>query len=264
MESSSFYVTLPSNASMDVYPDNTASTYTIHMPKTIYLKETYEVGLAEIQYPHSWRTFNNERDFNVFVSYDNPVTTQVYFPRGYYKSIPDLINELNKAIDRELQDDDEEWKIKFIYNKFTRKVRVQLKEHCRLRLTQGLANVLGFNPTLPTYFGHQEDITVFFGEYQSDIYNGFYTLYVYCSLCEPQIVGDSYVPLLRTVGVQGQDGDVIIKAYGEPQYIPVSTNKFDTIEINIKNDVGEAVSFGAGKVICKLHFRLKWKPQPFT
>ena len=56
MESSSFYITLPSNASMDYYSNNTASAYQIRMPRTFYLKGKYEVALAEIQYPHTWAT----------------------------------------------------------------------------------------------------------------------------------------------------------------------------------------------------------------
>ena len=45
-----------------------------------------------------------------------------------------------------------------------------------------------------------------------------------------------------------------MKYYGEPHYVPVNTSKFDTIEINIKDDTGRNVSFKAGKVICKAAF----------
>ena len=53
MESTSFYITLPSNASMDYYSKNTACCYQIRLPRTFYLKGKYEVALAEIQYPHT-------------------------------------------------------------------------------------------------------------------------------------------------------------------------------------------------------------------
>ena len=65
------------------------------------------------------------------------------------------------------------------------------------------------------------------------------------------------MPLLRAVNITGKDGDVIMKSYGEPHYGPVNASKFDTIENNIKDDTGQKVSFKAGKVICKLHFRQK-------
>ena len=58
MESQGFYITLPSNASLDVYPNNTLTKYTVRLPRTLYLKEGYEVALAEIMYPVSWETLS--------------------------------------------------------------------------------------------------------------------------------------------------------------------------------------------------------------
>jgi hypothetical protein len=44
----SFFVTLPSNSSMDMYPDNTAAHFKTILPKRIYLHGEYEVALTEI------------------------------------------------------------------------------------------------------------------------------------------------------------------------------------------------------------------------
>ena len=82
-----------------------------------------------------------------------------------------------------------------------------------------------------------------------------HSLYVYCNVCEPQIVGDAYVPLLRNVAIKGAHGEYVTKTYSEPHYIPVNTDAVDMIEINIKDDTGYDVSFASGKVVCKLHFR---------
>ena len=43
-----FYVTLPSNASMDVYPNNKKSNYTTKFNTPIVLDGNYEVALANI------------------------------------------------------------------------------------------------------------------------------------------------------------------------------------------------------------------------
>ena len=50
---------------------------------------------------------------------------------------------------------------------------------------------------------------------------------------------------------------MIHNTYDSTHYVPVNTDTFDNIEINIKNDLNENVSFKTGKVICKLHFRQK-------
>ena len=43
-----FYVTLPSNASMDVYPNNKKSNYTTQFSTPIVLDVNYEVALANV------------------------------------------------------------------------------------------------------------------------------------------------------------------------------------------------------------------------
>ena len=47
---------------------------------------------------------------------------------------------------------------------------------------------------------------------------------------------------------------MVNKIYGKPHYVPVNTNKIGSIEMEIKNDIGEIVLFKSGKVICKLQF----------
>ena len=49
-----FYMTLPSNASMEMHPDNTLTHYVTHLPQRIDLTGEWECGLAEVQYPHTW------------------------------------------------------------------------------------------------------------------------------------------------------------------------------------------------------------------
>ena len=51
---SQFYLVLPSNSSMKYFPSNTLTEYTTHLAKEIDLQDEWEVGLAEIQYPHAW------------------------------------------------------------------------------------------------------------------------------------------------------------------------------------------------------------------
>ena len=47
-----FYLTLPSNASSGIFPENTPGTYTVQLPKTIFIPEgDWEVALASIYLP---------------------------------------------------------------------------------------------------------------------------------------------------------------------------------------------------------------------
>ena len=51
---SEFYVTLPSNSSMQCFPDNKTSNFVTKLSRTPQLDGEWEVGLAEIVYPHTW------------------------------------------------------------------------------------------------------------------------------------------------------------------------------------------------------------------
>jgi hypothetical protein len=54
-----FYLTLPSNASLNYYPDNTASRFVAKLLERVCLEGNYEFGLSEIIYPHTWNNVYN-------------------------------------------------------------------------------------------------------------------------------------------------------------------------------------------------------------
>ena len=80
------------------------------------------------------------------------------------------------------------------------------------------------------------------------------SLYVYTNIIHSQYVGGVKVPLLRIVGVEGQHGKSVTKTFDRPQYLPVCRQILDIIEIDIKDDAGDSISFQYGKVVVKLHF----------
>ena len=57
---SEFYITLPSNSSMQYFPDNKTSNFVTKLSRTLRLDGEWEVGLAEIDYPHTW--YNNVKE----------------------------------------------------------------------------------------------------------------------------------------------------------------------------------------------------------
>ena len=60
----SFYLTLPSNSSMKYY-DNTLTQYRTKLIRSVNLSGSWEVGLAEIQYPHIWYNITDEDDSHI-------------------------------------------------------------------------------------------------------------------------------------------------------------------------------------------------------
>ena len=56
---SEFYVTLPSNSSVQYFPDNITSNFVTKLSRTLQLGREWEVDLAEIDYPQE--VFGNLR-----------------------------------------------------------------------------------------------------------------------------------------------------------------------------------------------------------
>ena len=135
-----------------------------------------------------------------------------------------------------------------IEHKIEQKVEVITAEHIHIKFSNECADALGLSPT-EWYTDKQ------WAPYRHDITRGFHSLYVYCNVCAPQIVGDVYAPLLRCVPIRGNRGEHIMKTYSDPHYISVTDRQVDVIEINIRDDAGELVPFTFGKLVCKLHFR---------
>lgn len=50
----SFYITLPSNSSMELYPNNTLTNYITQLPIPLKFDVPYEVGLVEMVFRQSW------------------------------------------------------------------------------------------------------------------------------------------------------------------------------------------------------------------
>jgi uncharacterized protein (UPF0248 family) len=97
------------------------------------------------------------------------------------------------------------------------------------------------------------------GEYVSDwvadVKKGLNSLYVYCPLVEPRMVRDAQVPLLRIVPVEGRDGEMITRVFDPIQYYPLLPRRFQTVEIDIRDDTGSVVRFERGRVVVTLHCR---------
>ena len=99
MESSGFYVTLPSNASMDLYPTNTQASYKIRLPRTLYLRRGFEVALVEMQYPISWKTFTREESYEIGIfDREIPRYQSVFIPNFYYANINELVEQINTTL----------------------------------------------------------------------------------------------------------------------------------------------------------------------
>ena len=83
----------------------------------------------------------------------------------------------------------------------------------------------------------------------------FDTIYVYMDVAESRIVGDSLLPLSRSLPVCGKHGATISDRFNNIHDVPLLRKEFLTIEIDIRDDTGRRVPFVYGRVTVTLLFR---------
>ena len=203
-----------------------------------------QVALTGLHYPHTWSTIRT----GVQQTFQYKVESKGHFETSVLKSTQfntptDLVKAMNASMIKE-----DQAKIKFTYNRSTRKVTVDVKQGAMVWITGDIAAVLGFGEDSVL----TEKTT---SPFVADINGGFSSMYVYMDIVDAQFVGDVKVPLLRIVNTEGKYGNNVHASFRNLQYVPVKVNAFETIEVNIKNDRDENVSFEFGKSIVSLHFR---------
>ena len=82
------------------------------------------------------------------------------------------------------------------------------------------------------------------------------SIFIYCDIVEPQIVGDKTIPLLGIAPCE-TPGKIYEKTYtGENIcYIPVQTRSFQNIKIHLRSSTYEPISFEHGRASVTLHLR---------
>lgn len=267
MKDRQFFIVLPSDSSMKFFPDNKTTHFITQLPRQINLTGEWAVALTEIQYPQTFMTVaepENIITFFIHVSgkvYDTfdgierkdliDATGIYHLQPGIYNNIEQLVGGLNDI--EKLKDH-----ILFTYNPRGCYVKIKRACSCPMGHYLGFANKLrqqlGFEHITPniTTNGCQ-------APYPASIVRGLPDkLFVYCDLAEPYIVGDVATSLLRIVQTEPKNylyGGSQIKILSPPNYIPLLSSCFRTIEIDIRDHLGKPIPFGYGTLTLTLHFK---------
>jgi len=188
---SRFYLTLPSNSSMDYYPDNTVVRYTTKLTNTVEVEGEWEVGLTEIYFPS--QVENVIEGYCYYdIYYDDRFLRRITMSGKHYKRMRRLIENLHKEQREQMPlDDHEPLLAQFVYQEG--RIRMNLHTRFVVQFSPDLAHLLGFEPDV-TYRRNipvAKQIPIMIGHAHS--------AYVYCDLLEHVAVGDTKAPLLRIV-----------------------------------------------------------------
>jgi len=247
--------------------------FTTKLSSTIELANEWEVGLAEIMFPRSWYTIP-KKGLSIEVDCTNCIdiplfkndlraqykTNRINIKGGYYNSMEELTQELNQASVKAFayvsQFYDGPFKPPiFDYKPHAKRMCITLLAGMILEFPPELETILGLSPSQNPLHNDSDDVLTIGGYYSCDLQAGIHALYIYCDLLQFTHVGNIKAPLLRVVDSGGETGDVVTRYYERPRYIPLQKKNFDSIQIVIRDDLGEKIQFENGKVLLTLHFR---------
>ena len=239
-----FYITLPSQSSKDLFPENNPSEYIVRLPHWIQLKGEWEIGLHSITYTQ----WNIIRHLDEAISFTDDKGTGGTGEkmRKHYSSVDEYVSSINESLD--VNDN-----VKFTSD-LDGKVTITLRNNYKVRLRREQAIVLGFmnfQDSAETY-----DVkTTETGSYKANLYRETNIL-IYCNIVQPQIVGDRMIPLVAIVPYQKTTETYeTFYAVENIHYVPVQTKAFQNIKVHLRSSTEEPIPFEHGRAAITLHLK---------
>lgn len=271
-----FYMTLLSNSSMDYYPENRTSSFTVQLPRYMYLDGLWEVALTEIQYPYTFSNVESDQteiklltteitaDFIEWWEhtedrlaeppFESKRSTHFITP-GYYSEIKDIVDEINDTIAIETTQP-----MFFAYNERAHRVKC---ENNIIEVGRKWIQTCELSPRLALQLGFQPNITIERKSIADHVVNSGIIpdkMLIYCDILEPQLFGDSWAKVLRLINSNAGNnhpyfGQPCSVSFNVPQYTLVQRKHFESITIDIKDIEAKLMPFAYGTLTVKLHFR---------
>jgi hypothetical protein len=279
-------IVLPSDGSSDIYPENISSSFTSKLPETQVLNEHQEVCLFELIYPNSIRNIPKSTKFRLACNVNNKIIEifQSDLDPGFYneekllKKIKSHIDnwDVNKCRDtletslKKLFNDTNIRVNKFVKPKLTKnelinKIEMICGESSMIKnnLTTEIKLYIDFDDYLTKMLGFSENLSCDNRQAENiiDIFGQVHILYIYSDIVSPISVGGKKIPLLQMITLNNPNnvdenlGSLNRVTFENPMWVPVSQRIFDSISIDLRDDVGNLIQFESGKVVATLQFR---------
>ena len=271
-----YTLSLVSNSSMSLFPDNTSSHFVCKFPEQLYYNDgEYEMAMTSFQCRKSWYTFREDEEYSIkfFVAhgdYDeleikNGVNTMVELANfslksGVYESGHVLQEEINnKIIEKGLHG-----YYDFEYDDITKKMKLSFTDTdnrwYKVHMSDDLARKLGF-----INFPSEHNWVSVYGKPGKMIEGGFTVrideidqIFVACDLVQNNhVVGDIKSPLLHIVPSSGSFDSVINFEPSTLLWLPIKRKTFDMAEVYITDAQGRNIPFSSGTSVVRVDIRRK-------
>ena len=238
-----------SNASGQIFPDNTLSSFTKFLSVQLNLDGQSEVAISEISYPSMYQ--NVTEGNSMFFDKKRSKSSDCYYQEpGLYPSITDIVEAMNILIQDRHNHSENCIKVKV--SRRTQKVGIYLanEESGLAFFSTDLGNIFRSN------VGNEIGLMMrrkgpHKPEFACDIVR-IHSLMIYTDLIDYNIVGNTNVPLLRCFPFISKlkSGDIITtgqymnyQTFINPQFRPLLKNSFHSVHIDLRDTSGEKKPF---------------------
>ena len=245
----SFTIELVSNASGELFPDNTLSSFTNFLPEQVNLEGQWEVAISEISYPSMYLNIT-EGYFKFFDRKPSKSTSTYSVEPGLYTSITDIVGAMSTLIQE--RSNHNESCITLKVSRRSQKVVIILANDtsgfafCSTDLGHIFGNNAGnqFGVLMKGKVPHEP-------QFAYDIVR-IRSLMIYSNLVEYSLVGDTKAPLLRCFPFISKlkGGDIITtgqymnyQTFSNLQFRPLLKHSFHSIHIDLRDTSGEKIPF---------------------
>ena len=240
-----FYISLPNDASRDIFPENNDSEYTTKLPQWIELNGEWEIGLHSVAYM-KWDVIDHSVGLLAFT---NNGTIHEMKMRKCYTTIDEYVKYINDSFEQL------GLKNKFQFTLENRRVTIRVQSNHKIILRRNQAIILGFLDYDTTEEFHPIESTTETGSFDANLYRET-NIHVYCDIAQSQIVGNKTMPLLGIVPAEKTHGIYeTVYAAENIHYIPLQTKSFQNIKILLRSSTDEPIPFKYGRAVVTLHLR---------
>ena len=241
----SFHYVLPSNTSPNVFPNNSAASFSTPIHDLISLRGKWELALTSASFSNCINTFHNDVITLEEKTDKENVLRHITLKSHIFQKASDAVFYINKCIDNKA--------VVFSLDE---------RNYTILKITSKNVTVK-FNNTLRDIFGFHKNIYSGVGEFKSvgtlSLTRCIDYLYIYSNISEYVRVGDIKAPLLGIVSFQsGKDCDKLKEnLFNNPTYVSVIQNSISQIDVGIFDGAGDLIPFAKNATsVLRLHFRL--------
>lgn len=260
---SDFFITLVSNSSMNIYPENKTSSFTVLLPEKISLKGDWCVAVAEIHYNYNFfnvndrnnkiKLINNTMNTNTNEMISGEKVHELHVRSGYYATVKDVIDTINTQVSPYLH---KNGYLLSIDNNSSNRTLVHRgyvkKEISHIYLDGRLGMQLGFNPHTDIL---QSEISPHIGNVCFGVPD---QMFIYTDIIDPTFIGHEKTYVIKVINTEAKKykfGDACYKEYTHMHYMRLQKRNFDSISIDIRDYTGEFMPFQHGVLMIKLHFK---------